>query len=785
MLSSDRVKALSNYDLTFSPTKLPPEQSGSLLGYLNEKIKYLEIENNELKKEITMKSSDKEKTDYYMRIRKDLLEEIEKLKLEKINETVKLQNENDKLQAEVASLNMKINMQVNKSPNKEDLYKNSTTKKNSKFFPDFLEENKINTNNTLNEENFTSGLLSPKGKDLRETQNNIFFNTTAPMSEEYKDTTSLNGPLPISNLNSLTNHVNPFLPLIHDLEERIKLLEETCNQKDQEIARGEDRRILQKSEADSEVEKLQKEIEALKGKYINVLSSKKSLSQEYGESHEEQTETFKRHTEMTIFELEKKVLHLERSNENYEQDMEKLVKMNAESENIKRTEIENLKSINSHLISHYEQLYLSYEDNMKNLVKQIDSLKSLYIARENEFINITNYYTESIKDYSKPLASLTNPTPYGVVEDSFLRQSKENEDLRKKLEDFANEVAQLRMEAFDAKPKFRQTVSDSMRQYEEGMKNIIDNHQNLEAKLEKLNEYVSFFESKITFFAALLEDNRKLQEKISQLECEIKKSNIEGKQNENLELMEQNDKLQKELQIKKDLIKEYEEIIPKSGGKDVINISTSSKNKKGKEFAPEEVIWKLKSEIALITNQMTSLIKSKDSIEKFYQVKLKNLMTKVKEKNEKIEDLLNIIKKIENDFMGKKETVFNLWMLEFKEFKEKLMTYTEIQNLIQKFKTKGEELSLHKDRIYNEELYLLRQEVDTKDETFAQLKHNFELEKKTLSDLIDHYKNTIKSKSDAYDVIIEQKKDQIDSMNREKEKLEQIENSKKKVIQKF
>jgi hypothetical protein len=48
---------------------------------------------------------------------------------------------------------------------------------------------------------------------------------------------------------------------------------------------------------------------------------------------------------------------------------------------------------------------------------------------------------------------------------------------------------------------------------------------------------------------------------------------------------------------------------------------------------------KLNTEISILTNQVVSLNKSKESIEKFYKTELKNCFDKVKEKSEKIEDL--------------------------------------------------------------------------------------------------------------------------------------------------
>jgi len=96
----------------------------------------------------------------------------------------------------------------------------------------------------------------------------------------------------------------------------------------------------------------------------------------------------------------------------------------------------------------------------------------------------------------------------------------------------------------------------------------------------------------------------------------------------------------------------------------------------------------------------------------------------------KVEELRSVIRKMENDFVGKKETIFNLWILEFKEFKENLMTIADIKAIIERFKIEGEELTEHKDRVYNEELYLLRQEIKVKDDSFDEMKKTFDIERK-------------------------------------------------------
>jgi hypothetical protein len=244
--------------------------------------------------------------------------------------------------------------------------------------------------------------------------------------------------------------------------------------------------------------------------------------------------------------------------------------------------------------------------------------------------------------------------------------------------------------------------------------------------------------------------------------------------------------------VKLSLIKEYEELLKAKENQSNRmslpsgNLYSTSPNKKRKDTSSnqqvsEETIFKLKSEIGSLSNQITSLTKSKDSIEKFYQVELKNSLERINEKNEKIEELKTIIRRMENDFMGKKETIFNLWMLEFKEFKQNLITIDDIKNLIEKFKIEGEELTLHKDRVFSEELLVLRQEVKIKDDLFNDLKKTLLTERKNFEEVIENYKKTINGKIVIYDMLIKEKQMEVTSLKNEKLRLEGVENAKRNV----
>jgi hypothetical protein len=136
---------------------------------------------------------------------------------------------------------------------------------------------------------------------------------------------------------------------------------------------------------------------------------------------------------------------------------------------------------------------------------------------------------------------------------------------------------------------------------------------------------------------------------------------------------------------------------------------------------------------------------------------------------------------MENDFAGKKATIYNLWMLEFKEFKNNLITIVDIKSLVEKFKADGEELTEHKDKLFSEELYLLRQEIKIKDDIYNQAANHYLEEKKSLLGLVGNYKNDIESKLTNLTNLFQAKELEVQALKAEKQRLVGIQSSKKNV----
>lgn len=106
----------------------------------------------------------------------------------------------------------------------------------------------------------------------------------------------------------------------------------------------------------------------------------------------------------------------------------------------------------------------------------------------------------------------------------------------------------------------------------------------------------------------------------------------------------------------------------------------------------------------------------------------------------------------------------------------------EIKNVVNKFHIEGEELKINSDRIYSEELLMLRDEMKVKDDLIKELKKNNDEEKNKLNTLIDSYKNTMNVKQSALDTLIQQKQLELQALTSEKQALIKMEKQKEEVI---
>ena len=382
-----------------------------------------------------------------------------------------------------------------------------------------------------------------------------------------------------------TNSNSAYVTIIGDLEERLNDLNKVLKLRDEEISNLKNELINMKSNSTDTKEALQKEIESWKQKYLILFNNKKILSEEFSDFHSKKEENNKKESDKNLYGYQKKVLHLESLCLKYENDIETLSQQHINNENQRQLEIENLKFNVKKMVDNYDQINKTYEENLKALVIQIDNIKTLYINREGEFMELTDYYCKAIEEYSKPLQILGKKERIFELEELNSKQLKEIESLKKELDKHIKENTKLKNEIIEAKPAIRAKISEAMNGYETALKEANDTHESLKSKLNCLEKFVTYFDEQFKFFNSLLDEKKKLQEHTLNLECEIKMMNIHAKEEEILLLKEKNINLVRDIEIKANLIKEYEKIISAS------NNSTISDKKKVKEVSGGIIIY--------------------------------------------------------------------------------------------------------------------------------------------------------------------------------------------------
>jgi len=611
---------ISNFNIPILNTKELGEQkdntnynNSNILYYLNDKVKFLEAENKYLLEEVTNNHSftEKEKINYYLRLRKDLIEENERLVSEK-----KVRELNHKSQID------KLNLEINALQEKLRKIKISPQEKNLEILSSQREPMKVEGVNT------TPYIESSESKDVSFVAKTKYFKNIDSKKEENQGNQITQllkeqkekqvGPKnSIYNLNK-KDHNNPFIPVIDDLEERVILLEQKVNEKDADIM--ELNEVISTNEQISlrGHSALQMEINKWKEKYLLILATRKTISQEFTELNAKTTKNIKASMSKQTYDMESKILHLEKMNLKLNNDMKAINSADHEITINKATQINNFKRDLKNLMDNYEDLYHNYEESLTILTKQIDSIKQLYLSRENEFINLTNYYIDTINDFSKPVTDIvSNPSNLKILEESLIHQNKQTEEMRKAAEKHIKENSMIKSENFESKAIMRQKINDAMKFYDNSIANISDNHKSIEEKLAKITGFMEVFDKKFLLFNSLIEDKKVLIDRVNHLEVKIRMLSNEDQFKEVLTLRESNIKLSKELESKVNLLKEMEEIHEtiftlQTESHFNKNIKSNSGNMNSDTFGRHKSLNKFNNEKRTTMHQINHTQKTKD-----------------------------------------------------------------------------------------------------------------------------------------------------------------------------
>ena len=774
------------------------EESNKLNNYFKTKVRSLEVENKELKDELILLkgNNDVNIIEYYLRLRTDLLSEIETLKETKESNDIHYKNENESLKTEVTQLKQELSMLMNqKNKIETNINHKVISDNNISQRPNIISDRdsvivaNIPTNmNTLSDINVVNPYINSNNNECYSCSNNNDLNINSNRSNQMQfhiDNNNIASSQffrgssikkefdPSNNISTEIEYLGNSndKAKLSELEDKVMELETKLSEKDFLIKDQNDKINELHNLLHSTNEHTKNEISTWKTKYNSIISSNKTINDQYQTQFDNDIKSYKTSMETNKYELEKKIMHLETVLDHKEKDLNIQIELNRDNLLEKEHSILELKNTLQTLQNNYSLMYARYNEHLSKLMTNLNNMRNLYFTREQEFVNITKYYVDMVNEYSQPLHD--NTTPKNKIESQFITQSKDIINLQRQVESAANEITALTNENNDAMPKMRMKLTKTIQDYDTKLNDIVSTHDGIKTKLEVLFDFTKTMEDKLNIFNSVMESNKKLIDKINLLECQCKMNDPQSKNNQILFLRERICKLEKETQVKTALIKDYDELFK--------NVDTKILN--SKSLTHDEIIIKLKSEITVLNSHINNLYKCKDNIEKFYQIELKNLIDKITNVNTVNDELLSTIRKMENDFQSKKDTVLTQWMFEFKEFKDNLLRIENIQNIITNFNVDGDELTKHKEYICNEELFQLRQEIKGKDDALEQLKLSHEKENKRHERIIDNYKKTTDKRMQMFDELIDNRNKGINAVRNEKQKLYECDLRKKNLLE--
>ena len=465
-------------------------------------VKQLEEENEQLYENILKMGNKKQKKslEYYVRLKKDLLEEENKLK----NQLSVLENDKEQEKKGIS-------------------FKLYNLKKK-------LDE-KISENKTL------KSLIDSHNKELEQKSKSL-TRRNVELKNEINDKKIEELEATVTNLtNALSEKeftVNEQKEKIDELQRQIDTLNETMNA----------------------------EINDIKLQYENVYSASKQNEENFNKLYEDKTNNMKNDIQSNKYQLEKKLVHSKNLLNHLEKENNILKNVFESDLQIKKNEVNNLKDNYEKINNIYNEFDKLCGGNLEKLKNNIKQMKEIYLDRENEIENISKIYVESMNNYAQALEE-TEKSKNLINTDSIENSILMNKLGEKKriLEEQINEFNKIKDESIgDDLPSIQNKISNM----NQNVNHLNEKQKEFSTKIKKVNDFTNFLTKNNNIVTALEQDITKNKKRKEDLENKIHKMNIVEDEElnqlkEKLQKLEQ-DKSTKDESIK-NYEKKFEEII--------------------------------------------------------------------------------------------------------------------------------------------------------------------------------------------------------------------------------
>ena len=219
----------------------------------------------------------------------------------------------------------------------------------------------IETNNELKN---TDIEINTNTKNMNENEEDVLNKSKSDRehSSNYIDTMS----------RQESHHENPYTNLIIELKHQIKYLESTVVEREEHFNALRSEYERYKFDSLKSSESMKKEIEHWQYQYNLQLVGTKTLYDEFVDIVEKKEKTLSETNTSFQYELEKKIIHLEKVNAHLTFEMEKINEKNLNYIRDSETKILRLNEQNAKLLEKYEDLWKVYENDLNTVTELVN-----------------------------------------------------------------------------------------------------------------------------------------------------------------------------------------------------------------------------------------------------------------------------------------------------------------------------------------------------------------------------------------------------------------------------
>ena len=609
-------------------------------------IKQLEDENQNLYSSILKLGSKKSKQslEYHVRLRKDLMSEQSKLS-QKLSELESEKAEKDKKNSEKMSFLKKKIEELNLE-NKSLKTQIDQRKKENQKKNEVVSKRKVELKNEVDQK---------KIEELENEANNL-----------------------MNTLNEKETIVQGQKERIDDLQIKLDNLNETMGAKINEI----------------------------NIQYNNVYSASKQNEENFNQLYEDKTNNLKDNFQSNKYQLEKKLVQNKNLIDNIGNETSILNNIFLSDMQKKQTEINNLKKNLNNINTIYDEFSKLCGDNNEKIRNNIKQMKEIYDQREEEMINISKIYVNSMNNYTEARKEAENNK--NLINSDLI----ENQNLINKLNEKKNK---LNNEIADLSNEKTQIVGDSLDNIKSKFTSI---NNNIDKLSQKQNEFVTKIKKVYEFSNYISKNNNLINSLQQSIEKNKKnKENLQNKMNklnitdDNIEnLKNKIKKLEQENLTKDENIKKYEKMF-----EDIVeNVDTQ-------EEIRTDALKRIFKQISNYKSQIDKLLESKDNMESYYQTEINRLKEITEFLTNENTQMKNESEALPNE-SSENSKINELCNQEYALFKETFKAILDIGKQIPEFDKSSEEIKNTRNNLLNDELLKTKENIKLKNKEIKEIK---------------------------------------------------------------